>query len=128
MSKTYYKRKKGTLEDNIDQAEVTSRRALKSKTFIGFRTARGHIRVGWAFRNGSNIRVKSFEDEEWKNRTVNWSNTIVIFEDLPKTDKNFKAHFTNRDFPLYKYKPEYESKNDRLLEMLFDAVKELLEN
>ena len=59
--------------------------------------------MGFAFKNGSDLRVKCFDlkKKEWTNRTVNLSAKIILLKNVKKTHHtNIKSSFKIKDFPF----------------------------
>lgn len=112
--------------DQVKNNKLIQQTKVNSRSFIAFESADGETHYGWAFRNGSNIRVKSFENPGWKNRTIPRDVKVLVFKDVPKTKKGIKDKFCDKDFPLFEYCEDWESTNKTLHQWLLEEIDEIL--
>lgn len=112
--------------DQVNNNKLIKQTKLSSKSFIAFKSADGETHYGWAFRNGSTIRVKSFENPGWKNRTIPCGVKVLVFKDVPKTKKGIDHKFCDKDFPLFEYCEDWKSTNKTLHKWLLEEIGEIL--
>lgn len=60
----------------------SSQGRIRSKTFVCYRDGNGILRYGYIYRNGSNYRLVSWEDEQRINRAVSRGAQIIEFADV----------------------------------------------
>lgn len=112
--------------DQVKNNKLIKQTKVSSKSFIAFKSADGEAHYGWAFRNGSNIRVKSFENPGWRNRTIPRGVKVLVFKDVPKTKKRIKDKFCDKNFPLFEYCEDWESTNKTLHKWLLEEIDDIL--
>ena len=78
---------------------LSSHGRIQSKKFACYIDANGTLRFGYIFRNGSNYRLVSWEDEQRINRAVSTGAPIIEFADVvtpyPFASPNFSAEDFN---------------------------------
>lgn len=77
---------------------IISQKEVESGQFIAFERKKKTYK-GYAYKNGSTIRVKSFEHDEWVNRVPKAGAELHLFTKIPKISKKFKEKFRRSDFP-----------------------------
>lgn len=77
---------------------IISQKDVESKQFIAFKR-KNKTFMGYAYKNGSTIRVKSFEDDKWVNRVPKAGAELQLYRNIPKINKRFKDKFRRSDFP-----------------------------
>ncbi len=85
--------------------QFVSQNNITSKTLVCFVDGNGVLRYGFAYKNGSNLRVVSWEDEQRHNRTIPSGQSIFAFPELV-TQKEFgNKNFNAADFNFPPFTP-----------------------
>ncbi|XP_078343187.1 uncharacterized protein LOC144628939 [Oculina patagonica] len=85
--------------------QFVSQNNIASKTFVCFVDGNGVLCYGFAYKNGSNLRVVSWEDEQRHNRTIPSGQTIIGFPERV-TKKGFgNKNFNEADFNFPSFNP-----------------------
>ena len=79
--------------------EVSSQNDIQSRTLVCYLDAWGNFHYGFAFRNGSNLRVACWEDDTRRNKTVPYGNSVIAFKGY-QTDGGFGHKFVEADFNI----------------------------
>ena len=93
------------LADNVEQLNhgvtLLSQNEIQSKTLVSFLDSHGDFFYGFAYNNGSNVRVICWdENEEGRiNKTVPKGNYVLAFLQQT-TQKRFKEEFVADDFNI----------------------------
>ena len=78
-------------------ASFSSQNQIASKTLVCYQDARGMLHHGFAYLNGSNVRVVCWENDKQKNKTIPHGASILVFlEEV--TQKSFGQDFNAQDF------------------------------
>lgn len=77
---------------------LSSQGRIRSKTFVCYMDANGILRFGYIYKNGSNYRLVSWEDEQRINRAVSRGAQIIEFADVVTTYSFGSPWFREEDF------------------------------
>ena len=78
-----------TVQGLQNGVEVSSQGDIKSKTLVCYLDSLLNFHYGFAFKNGSNLRVVCWENNGRKNKTVPTGSFVIAFKDF-KTQKKFQ--------------------------------------
>lgn len=78
-----------TVQGLENGVEVSSQDDIQSKTLICYLDSLLNFHYGFAFKNGSNLRVVCWENNGRKNKTVPKGSFVIAFKDC-KTQKKFQ--------------------------------------
>lgn len=79
--------------------EVSSQNDIQSRTLVCYLDACGNFHYGFAYRNGSNLRVACWEDDTRRNKTVPYGDSVIAFKEY-QTDGGFGHKFVAADFNI----------------------------
>lgn len=79
--------------------EVSSQNDIQSRTLVCYLDAWGNFHYGFAYRNGSNLRVVCWEDDTRRDKTVPYRNSVIAFKGY-QTDGGFGHNFVAADFNI----------------------------
>lgn len=79
--------------------EVSSQNDIQSRTLIAFLDSRSNFHYGFAYKNGSNLRVACWEDGTRRNTTVPKGNYVIAFKEY-QTYGGIGHNFVASDFNI----------------------------
>ena len=77
---------------------LSSHGRIRSKTFVGYVDAYGTLRLGYIYKNGSNYRIVSWEDEQRRSRALSRREQIIEFADVMTPHSFASRKFSPEDF------------------------------
>ena len=78
---------------------MLSQNYIQSRTLVCFLDSSGNLHDGFAYRNGSNLRVVCWQNNERTNRTVPKGNLVIAFKEC-QTPESFGHYFGPNDFNM----------------------------
>ena len=85
------------IQDIGHGVQLCTQDQIASKTFGGFMDRSGAFHFGYFYRNGSNIRVAFWKNDQRWNRTIPARQSVLVFPDQT-TQLGFKGAFTTENF------------------------------
>lgn len=79
--------------------EVSSQNDIQSGTLVSFLDSRCNFHYGFAYRNGSNLRVACWENETRRNKTVPKGDCVIAFKGC-QTQRGFGRTFVAADYNI----------------------------